>query len=33
MGGMDAARAICGEPAEIAGEWFCMKKPRNDRSR
>jgi hypothetical protein len=33
MCGMDAARAICGEPAEFAGVCFCMKKPRNDRSR
>jgi uncharacterized protein with NAD-binding domain and iron-sulfur cluster len=30
MSGMDAARAICGEPAEIVGEWFCMK-PVEDR--
>ena len=27
MSGMDASRAICGEPKEIVGEWFCMKRP------
>jgi uncharacterized protein with NAD-binding domain and iron-sulfur cluster len=27
MSGMDCARAISGEPLEIAAEWFCMKKP------
>lgn len=27
MSGMDAARAICGEPKQIVGEWFCMRRP------
>jgi hypothetical protein len=27
MAGMDASRAICNEPREIVGEWFCMKRP------